>query len=188
MEVTYQLERTDHLEYNRFVVNRVPALKRQAFFQMLGIPLIFGFEFVSFHLTWYIYIPLILVSGTLWNVYLLWVRRRAVVAQTQTRPGAIGLHTFKLGPDGVREQTTVIEAFARWAKVTEIAENKQLIVFFLGPRYGFLIPKRAFPSAEDAQVFLDTARAFRSSSLNGTVPSLPEIRPSWPPAPQRFTK
>ena len=90
MEITYQLERSDHLEYNRFVVNRVPALKRQAFFQMLGIPALFAVEFVSFHLTWFIYVPLILALGILWNVYLLWVRRRAVSSQTQARPGAIG--------------------------------------------------------------------------------------------------
>ncbi len=187
MEVTYQLERRDYLGYNRFVVSRVPALKRQALIQMFVLPVILALELKVVHVPLWVYGLIVLILAGLWNAYLLWVRRRAVIALADARPGAIGLHTLALAPDGIREQTSVIEAFVRWSKVTEIAENKELVVLFFSPRFGFLIPKRAFPTAEGAQAFLETARAYHKSALDGTAPILPEMGSSWPPAPQRLS-
>jgi len=69
--------------------------------------------------------------------------------------------------------------------MTEITENKNLIVLFFGPRYGFIIPRRTFQNAEHAQAFLETAQAYHRSALDGTPLTLPEAPHSWPPAPQR---
>ncbi len=121
-----------------------------------------------------------------WLALTTWSRKRAYWKLTEATPGSIGLHTLALGPDGIHEQNTVKETIVKWPKVTEIAESPQLVVFFLSPRYGFLIPKRAFPTADGMQAFLETARAYHKSALDGTAPILPEIGASWPPAPQRL--
>jgi len=186
MEVTYQLERQDYLDYSKFVIGRVPTLRRQFFLQMIVIPTIIAVDLWFMHITWVAFALIVLVQAVIWNAFLFWARRRAVIAQTAARPGAIGLHTLALILDGVREQTSVIEALVRWTKVTEIAESAQLIVLFFSPRYGFIVPKRAFPTAEGAQAFLETARAYQQSALNGTTSKLPELSPAWPPAPQRI--
>lgn len=186
MEVTYQLERADYWQYNKFVVGRVPALKRQALLQMFVLPAVLALELKTLHVSLLVYGLLVLILAAVWNLYLLWVRRRTVNAQTDARPGSIGLHTLALGKDGIREQSSVMETFVRWSKVTEIAENTHSLILFFGPRIGYLVPKRAFPTAEGMQAFLETARTYHKSALDGTEPILPEFSPSWPPAPQRM--
>ena len=186
MEITYQLEREDYLQYNRFVINRVPPLKRQAILRFLTVPVIFAVEFLFLHLPLLFYGLIVFSATVLWIAFLLWSQRRAVIALTLARPGAIGLHTLSLQPDGLREQTSVLEARVKWQNITEVAQSPQMIALFLGPRYGFLVPKRAFPTPEQAQVFLETAQAYRQSALDGTAPDLPFLPESWPPAPQRI--
>lgn len=116
MEITYQVERSDYLEYNRFVVNRVPALKRQALLQIIFVPALLALELKALHIPLLTYCLIVLLLAGFWNLYLLWVKRRAVTALTNARPGAVGLHTMRLSSDGVREQSSVVEAFVRWAK------------------------------------------------------------------------
>ena len=186
MEVTYQLEREDYLRYNRFVIGRVPALKRQALVRFLILPAILAVELRFLHMPLLYYVLLLFSATVLWTAFLLWSQRRAIIALTEARPGAIGLHTLSLQPDGLREQTSVLEARVKWQNVTEIAQSPQVIALFLGPRYGFLVPKRAFPTPEQAQAFLETAQAYRHSALDGAAPVLPSVPETWPPPPQRI--
>ena len=186
MEITYQLEREDYLQYNRFVINRVPALKRQAVLRFLIVPAILSVEFRFLPMPLLFYGLLVFSTTVIWIVFLLWTQRRAVIALTLARPGAVGLHTLSLQPDGLREQTSVLEARVKWQHITEVAQSPQMIALFLGPRYGFLVPKRAFQNPQQAQAFFETAQAYRRSALDGTTPILPPIAESWPPAPQRI--
>lgn len=56
----------------------------------------------------------------------------------------------------------------------------------MSQRFGLIVPKRVFPTPEQAQAFLETAQAYRKSALDGTLPLLPSIPETWPPAPQRI--
>ena len=190
MEVTYQLEREDYWQYYQFVAGRTQAFKRQMLLRSL-IPAIIILDLILLLLFLH-------VGGIVWvtlggaAVYILcfapvkWSRKRIFLSTVEARPGALGLHTLALGVEGFHEENAAVETRVRWPKVSEIADNKQLIVLFLGPQFGYLIPKRAFPSEEQAQAFLETARAYHQSALKGTAPMLPEVTPSWPPAPQRL--
>ena len=80
--------------------HRVPALKRQALIQMFVLPVILALELKVVHVPLWVYGLIVLILAGLWNAYLLWVRRRAVIALADARPGAIGLHTLALAPDG----------------------------------------------------------------------------------------
>ena len=91
-----------------------------------------------------------------------------------------------LHPAGCRIQSAVMETRTSWAKVTELRQSDKLIVFLLSPRYGFIVPNRAFPTPQQAQAFLETAQAYRTSALNGTAPILPPVSKTWPPAPLRL--
>jgi len=186
MEVTYQLEREDYLQYNRFVINRVPALKRQTLLSLFIVPVILAVEFKFLRMPLLFYVLIVFSVTVGWGVFLFWMQRRAVIAQATARPGAIGLHTLSLQPEGLREQNSVLEAWIKWQKFAEIAESPQMIVLLISPRYGFLVPKRAFQTLEQAQTFLETAQAYRQSALDGTTPNLPSLPETWPPAPQRI--
>jgi len=187
MEVTYQLERDDYWQYNTFVIGRVPALKRQTIISAIIFPAIITFDLWLTHIVsagWLI--ASAIAVCVLWVAFLMWTRKRAYLKTVEAKPGSLGLHTLSLGADGVREQSDVMEGRVKWPKVSEVAQNKHLIVFFVGPRYGFIVPKRAFPTPQQAQAFLETAQAYRASALNGTAPVLPPVPETWPPAPQRI--
>ena len=186
MEVTYQLEREDYWQYNTFVIGRVPALKRQVIISSVIFPAIITLDLWLFHI---VGPGLLVASGAafcvLWVALLAWTRKRAYLRAVQAKPGSLGLHTLSLDADGVREQSAIMEGRVKWPKVSEIAQSKQLIVFFIGPRYGFIVPKRVFPTSEQVQAFVETAQAYRRSALDGTPPVLPPVPETWPPAPQR---
>lgn len=186
MEVTYTLEKNDYLQFNRFVINRVPALKRQAFLRFFFLPVLIAVELYIAHIPW---LPFLVVLGAVtaaWVAYLLWAQRRAVVTLAQARVGAIGLHTVSLQPDGFYSQTSVVDTRVKWQNITEVANSSQMILVFLSPRFGFIVPKRAFADPAQASAFLETAQAYRRSAYDGTQPTLPSISASWPPAPQRM--
>lgn len=186
MEVTYTLDQKDYLQFNRFVVNRVPALKRQAFLRFFFLPALIAVELYIAHIPWLPALVIVCAVAAAWTAYLLWAQRRAVITQMQARVGAIGLHTVSLQPDGLYSQTSVIDTRVKWQNITEIADNSQMILLFLSPRYGFIVPKRAFADPAQAAAFLETARAYRQSASDGTQPMLPPMPVSWPPAPQRI--
>ena len=187
MEITYQLEKSDHLQFNQFVINRVPALKRQMLLRFFGLPALISAELYVFHLALVPYLLSAVAVTAGWIAYLWWAQRRVVTVQAQARPGAIGLHTVSLQPDGLYNQTAALDTRAKWQNITEVAENPQMIVLFLSPRFGFIVPKRAFADPAQAQAFFELARAYRQGVLDGTQPMLPPALPvSWPPAPQRI--
>ncbi len=185
LEVTYALEKSDYLQYNKFVISRVPALKWQVLFRFFFVPAVIGAEFFVLHLAFF-YALIFLGVALGWVSYLLWVQRRTVIAQAQARPGALGLHTVSLQPDGFYSQSAVQDTRVKWQNITEVADSPQMIAFFLSPRFGFIVPKRAFADPAQAQAFLETARAYRRSAYDGTPPVLPDAPVSWPPAPQRM--
>ena len=123
--------------------------------------------------------------GLIFSV-ILWREKEAYLKTTELDPGAIGLHTILLHPAGCRIQSAVMETWISWAKVTELRQEEKLMVFLLGPRCGFIVPKHAFPTPQQAQAFLETAQAYRAGVLNGTAPLLPPISETWPPAPLRL--
>lgn len=187
MELTYTLEKNDYLYFNGFVINRVPALKRQMVLRFVFLPALIALEayFVRASLPWFL-LSVAVFTG-IWAGYLLWAQRRAITVQAQSRPGALGLHTVSLQPDGFYTQSSVLDTRAKWLNITEIADSPQMIILLLSPRFGFIVPKRAFAGPAQAAAFLETAQAYRQSAYDGTQPMLPSIPASWPPAPQRIS-
>ncbi len=185
MEVTYSLERIDYVRYNTFAVGRVPALRRQGLLRLVFVPAIFALDLYFLHLPPALYALAVgaLLGG--WIVLMRWAQRRAVVAQTEARPGALGLHTLSLHPEGVRQQSSVIGTRVAWTHLTEIAEDAHVIALFLGPRFALFVPTRAFETPASAEAFVETARAHLRSAQNGTPLALPDVPATWPPPPRR---
>jgi hypothetical protein len=185
MEITYTLEPSDYSRFNAFVVRRVPALMRQFVLRVLVIPVIVGVELVSlFHAAWLIALPLVVVATALWVAYLIWAQRRLVARQAQYRPGALGLHTMRVGAEDVREQSDALEMVVRWPKITEVTQSDHHVIFLIGPRYGLIVPRRAFGSPDQEQAFVETVRGYRRAALDGIAPVLPQAEGVWPPAPR----
>ncbi len=188
MEVTYQLERDDYWAYYQFVAWRLPPWKRIDFLPLLALCALIAFDHWSPNTRHGLLFAIgagVTFFGTLFGVTL-WREKEAFLKTIEIRPGAIGLHTISLHTEGFNLQSSVVETRVRWSKVTELRQNEKLIGFLLGPRYGFIVPKRAFQTPEQAQAFLETAQAYRKSAHDGTTPALLSIPETWPPAPQRI--
>jgi len=187
MRLTYQLEKDDYWQYNTFVIGRVPALKRQVIVSAILLPALITFYLWLFHLLAAVWLVVFgACACVVWAALLMVTRKRTYLKAVQAKPGSLGLYTLALDADGVREQSDIMEGRVKWPKISEIAQSEHLIVFFVGPRFGFIVPKRAFPTPQQAQAFLETAQAYRAGALNGAAPVLPPVSETWPPAPQRL--
>ncbi len=186
MEVTYQLEREDYWQFNKFVINRVPALKRQVIFNLLLPGVIWLGAFWVLHFPLAVYIFLNLVLWVCWPLYYFPEMKRATIKRAEMVPGALGQHTLTICPERLRQKSLVSESAVGWQSFTELTEDSRYLFFFMSQRFGLIVPKRVFPTPEQAQAFLETAQAYRKSALDGTLPLLPSIPETWPPAPQRI--
>ena len=186
LEVTYTLEKNDYLRYSWFVIGRTPGLKWQAILRFFGLPLFNLVVLFIFHTAPVPYLLNAVGVTSLWVGYLWWAHRQAVISLAQARTGDLGLHTVSLQPDGLYNQTSILETRVKWQNITEVADSPQIIALFLSPRFGFIVPKRAFADPAQASAFLETARAYHRSAYDGSEPALPPVPASWPPAPQRI--
>lgn len=106
MELTYTLENNDYLQFNRFVINRVPSLRWQALLRFSFLPGLVALGNYFMGLPWLESLIVLLVVTVNWILYLLWAQRQAIIAQAQVRLGAIDLHTVSLQPDGFYTAST----------------------------------------------------------------------------------
>jgi hypothetical protein len=186
LETTFPLTTDDYWQFTQFVTRRTPALRRAALLRMVILPLVLAVEFSVLHLTWLWFILLLVVLTAAWVSYLRWAMKKAAARTVQMRTGAVGMHTVRIGADGFRQQSTVMESFVRWEKIIEIAQSPHHIAFFMGPAFAFIVPLSAFPDAAQRGVFLETARAYWRSARDGSNPVLPAQSAAWPPPPQRM--
>ena len=188
MELTYQCERDDYWAYYQLVTRRLPPWKRFDFIPVFALSVLIAYDH------WKPNTPggllFAAASGiaffSMLIVVQLWREKEAFLKVTELRPGTIGLHTILLHSKGLDLHGSVMETRVRWAKVTELKQNDKLLVFFISQRFGFIVPKHAFQTPEQAQAFVGTAQAYRKSALDGTPAVLPSIPETWPPAPQRI--
>lgn len=183
METTYTLAYDDYRHYNKFVLQRLPALRRQRLVRLVLLPAIVLADAWLLHLSW----PWLLAAlafCALWVAYASWIPGRVLKKQLEARPDTLGLHTMRLSAQGLADQNPVSLTTVRWDKIMDIAASAQTVVFFVAPRYAFFVPTRAFADPAQARVFEETARAYWRASRDGTAPVLPQAASAWPPAPR----
>jgi hypothetical protein len=78
--------------------------------------------------------------------------RSAVLLSNRTGTG-LGTHTMWLDECGIREAGPVREAQHRWSAVGGVHETANLFVLPVGVSGQYVVPKRAFASADDAEAF-----------------------------------
>lgn len=95
-----------------------------------------------------------LVTGGLWLRYRK-VRRQAV------RPGGPTLseHRLKLAGDGLRTSSPFFENTCRWHAIEEATVHKTVVVLWLEPGMGVVVPRSAFADATAEADFVDRVRA-----------------------------
>ena len=68
--------------------------------------------------------------------------------------GSLGLRTYAIEETGFREKTDESEALTKWSAILEVRETEYHIFVFIDKLAAYIIPKRYFPSASEANGFL----------------------------------
>ena len=80
------------------------------------------------------------------------------------RHGILGEHTATLTPEFVQERTPVNDTKAAWRGIFRIGATSQHLFIYTQPGAALVIPRAAFPSPEDSERFLVTARTYYNIS------------------------
>ncbi len=89
---------------------------------------------------------------------------------------------FTIGAIGIKEYSDNYETTAKWDAIIEIIETKYQILFCIDKMAALVIPKHAFTSPEDADIFLKQAHEFWESAKNKDTPTVTSKNP-WKTAP-----
>ena len=186
MEITCQLIADDFWSFDRFVFKRVPALKRKIILNLISPIVVWLGIFWVFRFPLPVCILLNLALWICWPFYYFPELKRQAIKRAEMTPNALSQQILTINSNELRLRNSMSEATTIWNNFTELVEDNQHFFFFISERFALVVPKRAFSAPEQAQAFLETARAYHRSALEGAVPILPAMDQIWPPAPQRI--
>ena len=100
-----------------------------------------------------------------------WIARFRADRNTD-RNGVLGEHTITLSPEALFERTTVNDSKTKWSGIFRIDATPKHIFIFTQPNAAHVIPRRAFPTAEAAEQFFSTARAYHEAATSAVTASV----------------
>jgi hypothetical protein len=106
----------------------------------------------------------VLVFWTL--VFYLLMRLRAWGAYRLT-PGDWKVFHMRLAANALEFETGAGQTQAKWTSIIKIVEDTKLIYLFANRRVAYLVPKRAFSSADEAAAFSNQARDYWTQAQSG---------------------
>ncbi len=100
------------------------------------------------------------------------------------KPGLLCEHTIDISPEWLSEKTSVNETKVAWTTLKSIEEDSAYLFLFVDKLVAHIIPKRAFSSPHEADMFLNTARRFWEAAKSGSPLPVPQDGEVWPPPPR----
>ena len=185
MEVTYTLTVADVVHFQKYLLRRSSprnALRTWAvaFFLLLisGFLLMISTDKVSTLISSVVPLALIFVF---WKVFL----RFALARQAKNTPALGDVQVLRITPQHFVQTTPTSETKMLWQGIFDVAQDANYLYLLLNKQRGYLVPKRAFLDAVQAQTFYETAAAcWKSAKAGSLAPNLVD-NSAWPPPPQR---
>ncbi len=177
-EVTYNVEVADMKAFQRHHRRISPQVRR------LRIFLVLLFCALSFHSTlsyetestggrvlyFFVMLGLMAANAAALTFVANWFIEYRAYHNTD-RNGVLGEHTVALAPEALHERTAVNDSKASWSGIFRIDATRTHLFIFTQPNAAHVIPRRAFPTAEAAEQFLSTARAYHSAATSPATAS-----------------
>ena len=164
MEITYTITRDDYWEFQWFYILHRRAHRQSIVLNFLaGIVVTAAIESRLDASVAVIGVSAPLIAALL-VVTLLQVEKKRVMGVPSERGDILGERFFRIDADGVVERTKTRHTLAQWSGILDIAVNKNYIFMFVDTNKAFIVPKRAFRNAADAQAFLDAAMSHWKAS------------------------
>jgi hypothetical protein len=176
MEVTYTLTPSDYWSLNWDIILRQPRLFLRTIATLLFVPIICTLLMVELQLDTSTLLIGASSATVLWVAYALLISRRLVARRAKTSSLALRQTTAALGPKGVRLVMSGAEVEIDWRGIFAVVGKPRHIYFYLTAQHAWIVPKRAFASASEADTFLQTA----ISSYQAAKSHQPEENPPGP--------
>jgi hypothetical protein len=178
-QITYEIEIEDLVKYNLYTLRSNRHTRRNLLIVRITVALVLMMlSFLSISVRGITWLDIIIWVFVL--VYFLYapIFHRGFIARAVRKAhppeesrGTLGRHTITLTTNGLREESETGESSTLWRGISKISSNDQYIFFYLNPNLAHVVPRRAFPSDEDAERFLETARALQDAARIDTPPS-----------------
>ncbi len=158
MNLTYQLTREDYLAFNKYVVSHLPRARFNSWLATSSWGFIgFAVGMGIFRDDVYLAIGLGIVIAIVMRLMTSVTLRRRILGLPYSPRGILSERTVTISPEGFRETSTVGDGITYWSGVLEVIDDLHYIYVTVDSFAAYIVPKRAFPSAGEAQRFLATA-------------------------------
>lgn len=81
-----------------------------------------------------------------------------ILLASSAKSGVLGRHTYRLTEEGLHESTAANEGLQKWQGIQTVGKSKTLIFLRINGYLFHLIPRRAFGSAQEFELFWSKAR------------------------------
>jgi len=89
---------------------------------------------------------------------------RSIYSGTESN-GILGAHTIIVDAEAVTERSAVGESRIAWSGLERIEDDGDYIYLYIGPLQAYVIPKRAFRTADDQEAFMQLVHAYRLAGV-----------------------
>jgi hypothetical protein len=160
MELIINQSREDIWQFHKFVNSRTTFKKMNLVLNVLTYPLILLFLQAVINTPLSQTIFLTLFFTVLWIPMYFWSWKSRIKRAPYAKGSQLGVRTIGITPDRIYEKTAYSEEFHLWRGILDIAQNQDYIFLFTDAYAAYLIPKRSFNTASEAQSFFNTALSY----------------------------
>jgi hypothetical protein len=175
MDIEYDVNLDDAVEFNHYVSNHNPKSKNRrkivraiyifdiVVFAFIGLVSLLGNQII----TGVIFSLLAVGIGTYYWYRFSRVRiKQAVVKQYVKIPNEeICRHKLSISDSGLHDITDYEESTTHWSAFNEILQTNKYLYFFMKPGKAYIVPKRAFADDMAFNRFVETARNYHSKAV-----------------------
>jgi len=190
LEIIYELVPEDVWQYNLYYRRHKATLRPVFLYALaalvgvvyLGAILIIVDSWLRYHQPQWAMLLYLAAMPFFVSRFLPATKKRVVKLHSQ-RAGFFCEHIVGISPEWLSERTTVNDTKMAWTTIQAIEEDQNYFFLFISKSVAHIIPKRAFSSPHEAQVFLSDTRRYWDAAKTRT-PVIADNPAVWPPAPR----
>ncbi len=182
MQINYQLNADDMAAFQAYWWRNKSKIKPWMFIVLLTIIVsVSQASLLPAHpltFLWAAGIPFIIIFA-----FAVWFVPFAAKKRAKAVPGFLDQRSLSIEATHIVEKTSINETKLEWTRIEAVEESDKFLYFFINTQYALLLPKRAFSSPAEMQIFLDKSRRYWEVAKSGQ-PFPAEDADIWPPPPR----
>lgn len=175
MQIHYELNKKDYIDFNMNHFSISPTLKRTIFLQRYIFSIIY--LIIPFVLTTVSDIPFGYWASIFGITYILWVvfypryfmktvqRNIEKLMNEGHTKSMLGEHSLTLTDEGVIEKNNSGETKTNWSSIEKIVQTDEHLYIYIDSIKAYIVPIKAFKGESEKQYFLNEIRKYRPNLM-----------------------